>query len=136
MYSNTTVLLQQRDRRQARCLDEQFTTLFSGEKAMSIDKDVQADERTVAVVNASNSWVLAFIPFALLIDAFCRAAFFHEAAWDLYALACVPGLIAMIYEARQGIWGRRIWRMRLIVALATAVVAGLIAFILAITKVK
>jgi hypothetical protein len=103
---------------------------------MSTNKDVQADERTVAVVNASNSWVLAFTLFAVLIDAFCRAAFFHEQPWDLYALACVPGLISMVYEARQRVWGRGIWKMRLIVAFATAVVAGLIGFVLGLTRFK
>jgi hypothetical protein len=102
---------------------------------MNTDKSVQADERTLAVVNATSTWVLAFTLFALLIDAFCRSVFFHEAAWDLLALASVPGLIGVIYEARQRIWGRRIWKMRLIVAFATAVVAAVVAAVLAITKV-
>jgi len=101
---------------------------------MSTDKSVQADERTVAVENASNTWVLAFTTFALLIDVVCRGVFFHEQAWDLLALACVPGLVAMMYQARQKIWGPRIWKARLIVAFVTAIVAAVVAAILAMTK--
>ena len=43
---------------------------------MNADKSVQADERTLAVQYASNTWVLNFILFALLIDVFCRSDFF------------------------------------------------------------
>ena len=102
---------------------------------MNTDKSVQADERTLAIVNASNAWVLTFILFALLIDVVCRGVFFHEQAWDLLALVCVPGLVGMIYQAHKKIWGRSIWKARLICAVVTAIVTAVIAAIFAITKI-
>ena len=61
---------------------------------MNADKSVQADERTLAVQYASNTWVLNFLLFALLLDVFCRSVFFHEDAWDLMALAwCLDSLL-------------------------------------------
>ena len=68
---------------------------------MNTTPTVQRDERTVAVENASYRWSATFVSFALLIDMVCRGVFFHETAWDLFALACVPGIICLIYQARK-----------------------------------
>ena len=68
---------------------------------MTTQQDVQRDERTVAVENASYKWACIFVCFALLIDAMCRAVVCNEAAWDLMALAVVPGIVCTVYQARQ-----------------------------------
>jgi len=68
---------------------------------MSAHQSVQRDERTVAVENASYRWACAFVTFALLIDGAYRGLVHNEAAWDLLALAIVPGIVCTIYQARQ-----------------------------------
>jgi hypothetical protein len=62
---------------------------------------VVRDERIVAVENASYKWAGIFVTYALLVDGFCRGLFRNEAAWDLLALAIVPGIICTIYQARH-----------------------------------
>ena len=76
---------------------------------MNTEKSVQADERTLAVVHASNTWVLAFTTFALLIDVFCRSVFFHEACLGFDGLGRAPGLVAMIYQARKKSMGTELY---------------------------
>ena len=68
---------------------------------MSAKQSVVRDERTVAVENASYKWAGIFVSYALLIDACCRGLLRNEAAWDLLALAVVPGVICTIYQARH-----------------------------------
>jgi uncharacterized membrane protein YdcZ (DUF606 family) len=68
---------------------------------MSTQQRLQRNERTVAVENASYKWAGIFVSYALLIDGACRALFRNEAAWDLLALAIVPGVIGVIYQARH-----------------------------------
>ena len=95
---------------------------------MSTNQNVMRDERTVAVENVSFKWAFSFLVFALLVDVMYRALVCHEAAWDLMFLACVPGMICTIYQARQKIWGRGFpWKAMLIVGLAAGVVAFFIA---------
>ena len=55
----------------------------------------------MAVENASYKWTCNFIIFALFIEVIYRGAFRNEAAWDLLFLACVPGIVCTIYQARQ-----------------------------------
>ena len=59
---------------------------------MNTQQNVGRDERTVAVENASFKWAYIFVAFALLIDGAYRGAVRHEAAWDLLALAILPGI--------------------------------------------
>jgi hypothetical protein len=101
---------------------------------MSAPKSVIRDERTVVVENISYRWAFNFISFALLIDVMCRAAFFHEAAWDLMALACVPALVCAMYQARQKILGKRWIRDAVLIACLGGVVGFVIAAILMMTK--
>jgi len=68
---------------------------------VSAPKSVQRDERTVAVENASYKWACIFVTYALLIDGVYRGVVRNEAAWDLLALAIVPGIVCTIYQARQ-----------------------------------
>ena len=104
---------------------------------MSTDKNVKIDERTVAVLNASNTWSINFIFFALLIDIYCRSVFFHEAAWDLFALIGVCGAIQMVYLARHKVLGQVYgWKKVAIHFAVVAFVVGLVVFILAMTKAR
>ena len=68
---------------------------------MSTPQSVQRDERTVAVENASYKWACLFVIYALFVEVVCRGLVRNEAAWDLLFLACVPGVICTIYQARQ-----------------------------------
>jgi hypothetical protein len=102
---------------------------------MGTDQNVKIDERTVAVVNASNTWALNFITFALLIDVAYRGAVRNEAAWDLMALVVVSGGISTVYLARHKVLGQVFGgKARLIGAVVALVVGAVIAFIHAMTK--
>jgi putative effector of murein hydrolase LrgA (UPF0299 family) len=68
---------------------------------MTTQERVLRDERTVAVENTALKWACNFVTFALLIDVMYRGWVRREAAWDLMALICVPGLISTIYQARE-----------------------------------
>jgi hypothetical protein len=101
---------------------------------MNTQQSVKADERTVAVAHAANTWGLNFISFALLIDIMYRGVVFHEAAWDLFALLGASGAISTVYMARHKVLGQVLgWKVAIIGAVAAFVVAA-IAAILAMTK--
>jgi hypothetical protein len=72
------------------------------------------NERKTAVENTGCKWGLIFVMFALLIDVMYRSAFRNEAAWDLLALASVPGVVCTVYQAWQKTVGwaalRSLWR--------------------------
>jgi len=68
---------------------------------MNTPKNVIRDERTVAVENAGYKWACIFLIYALLMEVVYRGVVCKEAAWDLFALACVPGVICAIYQARR-----------------------------------
>ena len=101
---------------------------------MTTRQDVQRDERTVAVANASYKWAGIFIIFALLIDVMCRAWFFDEAAWDLMALAVVTGAIPTMYQARHKVLGRHFGRKVVLLALLGGVLGFVVATIVAMTR--
>ncbi len=90
---------------------------------MSTRQSVERDVRRVAAENASYKWACTFIIFALLIDGFYRGAVRHEAAWDLLALAMMPGIICTVYEAWQKTVG---WGVAILMLVCFAVVAGFI----------
>ncbi len=94
---------------------------------MSNQQRVLRDERTVAVENVSYKWAFAFVTFALLVDVMYRGLFRNEAAWDLMALACVPGIICSIYYARQTTLTAHDWVTIAVLAICSAAVAFVIA---------
>ena len=101
---------------------------------MNTHQSVKADERTVAVAHAANTWALNFISFALLIDILYRAAVQKEAAWDLFALLGVSGAISTVYMARHKVLGQMSgWKIAIIMALG-ALVAAVVSAILTMTK--
>jgi hypothetical protein len=103
---------------------------------MSITQGVKADERTAAVMRASNTWGLNVILYGLLIDIMYRSAVLHEAPWDLFALIGLSGAISMAYAARHKVLGNVFgWRSAVIMAVAV-LAAAVINFILAMTRVR
>jgi hypothetical protein len=93
---------------------------------MNTDQNVKVDERTVAVENASYRWAYGFVILALFVDVMYRSAFRDEAAWDLMALAILPGLFCAFYQARQGTLGDS-WVRTAILATCLGAVLGLVA---------
>ena len=103
---------------------------------MSTHQVVKADERTVAVVDASSRWAYNFITFALLMDIMCRAAVRKEVSWDLWALLGVSAAISTVYMARHKVLGQLFgWKLAIIGAVVALLVAAVVAIILTITKV-
>ncbi len=88
---------------------------------MSSEDGVKRDERTAAVENASYKWACIVLMYALLIEVVYRGAVRNEAAWDLLALACVPGIISAIYQARKKTMSG--WMAALVVCSAVACAA-------------
>ena len=101
---------------------------------MNTCQGVHRDERTVAVENASYRWACAFVSFALLIDVMYRGAVRNEAAWDLMALAIVPGIVSLMYQARQKTLGQGwVWKLTLI-GFVAGVIGAAVALILTTTQ--
>lgn len=86
-------------------------------------REVDRDERTVAVENAGYRWSYLVLSFGLLALTAYRSFVRGEAAWDLLALVVVGGGIHAAYQWSRGVLYRR-W---IVVTLATAVVAGVVA---------
>ena len=76
---------------------------------MSTQQSVKADERTIAVMLAANTWGLNFMTFALLIDIMYRSVVYHEQPWDLFALLILGGGIShRVSSTAQGT-GTLVW---------------------------
>lgn len=101
---------------------------------MSTHQSVIRDERTVAVDNASYKWASVFVAFALLIDVAYRAAVRHEAAWDLMALAIVPGVVCTMYQARQKTLAHGWLKAAVVIACLGGAVGLITVAILAMTR--
>jgi hypothetical protein len=101
---------------------------------MATHQNVQRDERTVSVENTSYRWACNFLVFALLIDVMCRAVVRNEGAWDLMALAVLPGTVSLIYQVRQKTLPQGwVWKL-MPYAFIAAVIAAAAAAILAMTR--
>lgn len=68
-----------------------------------MSKQVERDERTVAVEKASYSLAYNFMGFALLIDVAYRSFFLNQSSFDLLSIVILSGLITTAYQARQNI---------------------------------
>ena len=93
---------------------------------MSTQPSANSDERLATVLWA-NTWGYNFIVFALLIDIMYRSLVFREAAWDLFAVLGIAGVISMAYAARHNGLNRK----SVIVMAICAVVAAAVAFMVA-----
>jgi hypothetical protein len=96
---------------------------FSGGEAMSTNQRVERDEWKMAVENASYTWGLIFVTYALLIDVVYRSAVRNEAAWDLLALAMMPGIICTVYQARHKTVG---WSSAVLMLVVAVIVTAFI----------
>jgi hypothetical protein len=97
---------------------------------MNTDQGVKADERTLAVARAANSWGLNVITFALLVDIIYRAGIRKEECWDLFAVVGVGGAISMAYMARHKVLWQLYSRKRVIGAVVVAFVTAVAVFFL------
>ncbi len=86
-------------------------------------RDVDRDERTVAVENAGYRWSYLVLSFGLLGLTAFRSFARGEAAWDLLALVVVGGGINAAYQWSHGVLYRR-W---VVITAVTFVIAGLVA---------
>lgn len=101
---------------------------------MNTQQSVKADERTVAVLYAGNTWGLNVIIFGLLIDIMYRNVVFHEPAWDLFVLMGISGAISTFYLARHKVLGQLFsWKVAIVMAVV-ALVSAVVAFIAAMTR--
>ncbi|MFA4980569.1 MAG: hypothetical protein WC589_23880 [Sphingobacterium sp.] len=93
-------------------------------------KEVQKDERTTVVENASYSLAYKFVGFALLFDVAYRAYVKSEASWDLLAIIIISGFLTISYQIRNKIVNRA-WANTLIL---TITVASLVAFLIVLIR--
>jgi hypothetical protein len=93
--------------------------------------ELERDERTIAVENASYKIGYILLTYALLADVMYRG-FRHEAAWDLLALIVIGGGVCVFYQARQKILSRG-WQMKAVLVMCIAFVVGVV---MALVRVK
>jgi hypothetical protein len=101
---------------------------------MSDPKTILRDERTTAVENVCSIWSGVFVSFALLVDVVVRGFVYHQAAWDLLALACVPGLASLLYQARHKTLAKGWLSQAMLLAFLAGIVGFAVAFILGMTR--
>ena len=101
---------------------------------MSTQHNVQRDERTLAVENASYGWAYALLTYALLIDVAYRGLIRNEAAWDLMAFVIVASGFCTAYQARQKVFARGWLIKAILVAGVAAAVAALAAIVTLYTR--
>jgi hypothetical protein len=87
-----------------------------------INRNVDRDERTVAVENASYRWGYRFVSFAVLMSVAYRSYVLKQTSWDLFAIVILGGVVTTVYQRNQRILTRRWVRLTLFsMALAAAV---------------
>lgn len=94
------------------------------------DETVIRDERTIMIENASYRWGYLFVTYGLLVIITLRAFFQNQTNWDLMALVVISGLIATAYQGVHHIFTRRWVYLFAAMMVLSAVVAGMIAFLL------
>ena len=91
-------------------------------------KDIQRDERTTVVENASFSLAYKFVGFVLLLDVAYRAFAKGDSAWDLLAIVIISGFVSKTYQIRNRIVNKGLAKTFII----TIIAGGLAAFIIAL----
>lgn len=92
---------------------------------------VVRDERTAVVEHAGYWFAYLFIFFALLVDVMYRGTASQKAAWELLAIVILAGAISTIYQW----WHKILTRQSFKVAVATFIVAGIVATLVAAFRV-
>ena len=86
---------------------------------------VESDERTVAVENASYVLGYKVMAYAILVDVVLRSFAFREAAWDLFAVVILAGLVVTAYQWRASILTNR-WVKLVALAFAIALAIAIV----------
>ena len=95
------------------------------------DQNVLRDERTVAVENASYRLAYTFISFGVLLSVVYRGFVLNQSSWDLLALVILSSGVATLYQRAHKILDRRMLIPAIILAVSSALTAGLLAWVLA-----
>jgi hypothetical protein len=87
------------------------------------------EERSMTVLRA-NTWGLNFVLFALLADIEFRSIVYHEAAWDLFTLLGLSGVVIIAYAAwhNVSVLSRKSLFVMAVVAFVAAIVGAMIAW--------
>ena len=91
---------------------------------------VQRDERTVVVENASFRWGYLFMSFGLLALVACRSLVWRESPWDLLLLVVLGGAVPVAYQGYHDVLTSR-WAVRMFVA---AVIGAIVAAVLVLIR--
>jgi hypothetical protein len=93
-------------------------------------KNIERDERTLVVENASYKVGFQVLAYGLLVLVMIRSYFFNQSSWDLLGLAVFGGLAATAYQAYHRILSRRmVWGL-LVLMILSAGVAALVVLLL------
>jgi hypothetical protein len=91
---------------------------------------VSGNEPTTADENVRYKWGFMFVTFALFLDVMGRSVVRDEAAWDLLALAILPGLFCGVPARQNTSSGYRVRMVVLVVCLA-GIIGAVTAYIIA-----
>lgn len=91
---------------------------------MNNHKEINKDERTVYVENASYSLGYKFLTFAILFDIAYRSFKMREASWDLLAIVILSGFVLTIYQAKNKIINK-FWMKSAAIVFAVSALVGI-----------
>ena len=86
-------------------------------------RDIERDERTVAVENAGYRWSYHVLAFGVLGLAAYRAFARHDQSWDLIGLVVASGVVSTLYQASRRTLYRR-WMVMTVVTFAVSALLG------------
>lgn len=90
---------------------------------------IERDERTVTVENASYRWAYLVLSFGILVDMMYRSGWLHQFCWDLFALVVVSGAVGRVYQVRQNALAHG-WVMKAVLVMIVAACAGVVVALL------
>jgi hypothetical protein len=97
---------------------------------MMTSKNIERDERTLIVENASYKVGFQVLAYGLLVLVIIKSYFFNQSSWDLLGLAVFGGFATTAYQAYKKILTRRmVWGL-LVLMILSAGVAALVALLL------
>lgn len=94
-----------------------------------MNRAVERDERTVAVENASYRWSYLTLSFGLLVLCAARSVVRHEAAWDLFGLLIIGGVVKTVYQANHRVLTPR-WARLTLTTMGAALVLAIVIVIM------
>lgn len=88
--------------------------------------EVERDERTVVVEQASYRWGYLFLSLGILVSVMYRSYIRREASWDLLALVILSGVVTTAYQLRHQVLTGRSVRVGVFVAGVALAVAAIL----------